>query len=219
VSTRTILILAAGDWPDDDSIPRLQSEAAITLAADGGWRRAYAAGLHVDRVIGDLDSLSPADRSALERSGTPIQRYPEEKDWTDLELAVDYAMTLDPTEILIIGAVGGRADQTLTNLHLLEKGIGAGTKIALVTPTGTIRLAADRTVLDGVAPGDRVSLVPLTESVLLSTEGLRYGLHDDRLTRAGSHGVSNVVIQVPAIVDVKAGRVLVFHDRTNGGGG
>jgi thiamine pyrophosphokinase len=63
-----------------------------------------------------------------------------------------------------------------------------------------------------------VSLVPITESVRLSTQGLEYELHDEELLRAASRGVSNVVRALPVHILVAAGRLLVIHARADGEG-
>lgn len=54
-------------------------------------------------------------------NGIEIRCYPPEKDYTDLELAL---RILDPTrtpDILIVGGLGGRLDQTLVNIQMLQR--------------------------------------------------------------------------------------------------
>ena len=48
-------------------------------------------------------------------------RYPVEKDETDLELSLDFALGEGVREILILAPFGGRLDQTLGNLSLLNR--------------------------------------------------------------------------------------------------
>jgi thiamine pyrophosphokinase len=144
--------------------------------------------------------------------------FPEAKDWTDLELAIDHALRMRPACIVVYGALGGRADHAVTNLHLLEKGLEAGIPMECVTATETIRLTDGDLVLAGARVGDSVSLVPITESVRLSTEGLAYDLRDERLLRVASRGVSNSVRSLPARVTVAEGRLLVIRAAGSGGG-
>ena len=47
-------------------------------------------------------------------------KYPVEKDQTDSEIAVDYCQKNNFTEIYLTAALGGRIDQQLANLNLLE---------------------------------------------------------------------------------------------------
>jgi thiamine pyrophosphokinase len=53
------------------------------------------------------------------RNRVEIQQHSRDKDETDLELALHYACTSGYREILVVGALGGRLDQTLGNLSLL----------------------------------------------------------------------------------------------------
>ncbi len=211
-----VLILANGRWNDVEAVRALRRSADICLAADGAWAKSREAGVPVDAVIGDLDSLSADERADLDASGVEVIAFPQAKDWTDLELALDHALRANPSRIVIYGALGGRIDHALTNLHLLEKGLAAKVPIECVTAFESIRLIDGGFALDDALRGDTVSLVPITESVRLSTQGLEYELHDEELLRAASRGVSNVVCALPVHILVAAGRLLVIHARADG---
>lgn len=213
-----VLILANGCWNDVEAVRALRRSADVCLAADGAWAKAREAGVSVDAVIGDLDSLSADERADLDASGVEVIAFPQAKDWTDLELALDHALRAGSSRIVIYGALGGRIDHTLTNLHLLEKGLAAKVPIECVTAFESIRLIDGDFVLRDALRGDTVSLVPVTESVRLSTRGLEYELRDEELLRAASRGVSNVVGTPPVRILVAAGRLLVIHARTDGEG-
>jgi thiamine pyrophosphokinase len=218
VESPRILILANGRWNDVKAVRALRRSADICLAADGAWVKSREAGVPVDAVIGDLDSLSADERADLDASGVEVIAFPRAKDWTDLELALDHALRADPSRIVIYGALGGRIDHTLTNLHLLEKGLAAKVPIECVTAFESIHLIDGGFVLDDALRGDTVSLVPITEFVRLSTQGLEYELHDEELLRAASRGVSNVVRALPVRILVAHGRLLVIHALAEGEG-
>ena len=63
-------------------------EDALVVAADGGLAEAVRLGLQVDVVVGDLDCASPAEVAAARQAGAEVARHPEDKDATDLELAI-----------------------------------------------------------------------------------------------------------------------------------
>jgi len=71
---------------------------------------------------GDTAENSPLREHGGDKTGVPeIRRYPPEKDYTDLELTF---RTLDPAatpDLLVIGGLGGRLDQTITNIQMLQK--------------------------------------------------------------------------------------------------
>lgn len=208
----TIVILANGTWAADEARPICRGARHI-VAADGGWDRAFAADIRPDVLIGDLDSLPEPSVSAAEASGASIFRYPREKDETDLDLALGWALHAHPERVVIYGALGGRADHSITNLHLLERCDGSGVDAYLVSAGETIRLVTRAFEFADVRTGDRVSLIPLSDSVRVTTCGLRYGLCDEVLWRAASRGVSNVVTEPPVRVSVSEGKLLVVHAR------
>ncbi len=73
------------------NLPVALSPGDFIIAADGGAQHCLALGLIPAVVIGDLDSLTPADLEALEAQGAEIVQFPARKDFTDLELALKHA--------------------------------------------------------------------------------------------------------------------------------
>ncbi len=64
----------------------------LIIAADGGVRNSLLYGIQPDIVIGDLDSISEEEKELLSGASTHFITYPRDKDQTDLELALDYAV-------------------------------------------------------------------------------------------------------------------------------
>ena len=114
-----LIIFANGILPELESARSLIQAGDVLIAADGGTQHILALGLFPSIVIGDLDSLTQADRRRLDAKEVEIRQYSADKDETDLELAFTYARTCGYREILVIGALGGRLDQTLGNLSML----------------------------------------------------------------------------------------------------
>jgi len=206
-----ILILADGIWEDGGRLDRLAGRSDRTIAADGGFDRAAAAGIDVDEVVGDLDSIGPEGKDRLVGSDITVHIYPRAKDATDLELAIDLALARRPGRIVVYGGLGGRLDHTLANVFLLLKGIPVGVPIELASGAETARLVVDRIELNGARIGEAVSLIPISERALVRTEGLRYPLEDEPLIRSSSRGISNEVASLPASVEVKEGILLLIH--------
>ena len=76
-----VVVVASGPGPDLALPP-----APTVVAADGGLIRARALGLHVDVVVGDLDSVTHDALASAEQAGARVVRHPQAKDATDLEL-------------------------------------------------------------------------------------------------------------------------------------
>ncbi|HTD50939.1 MAG TPA: thiamine diphosphokinase, partial [Acidimicrobiia bacterium] len=82
-------IVFAGSQPVSPTVLDRLPDRGDVIAADSGLGVAMALGVHVDHLVGDLDSAAPHAVDAAVASGTTVERHPAEKDATDLELAFD----------------------------------------------------------------------------------------------------------------------------------
>src|SRR5687767_12027642 len=96
------------------------SRPALIMAADGGADLALSIGFIPDVIMGDMDSILPKTLENLEKNGAEIFRFSHAKDENDLELVLIEAARRGINWIRVIGAVGGRLDQTIANVYLLN---------------------------------------------------------------------------------------------------
>ncbi|MFL5726602.1 MAG: thiamine diphosphokinase [Chloroflexota bacterium] len=197
----------------DRTWPGWSGGVDLVIAADGGARHAGALGVRVDRWVGDGDSIDEADLAHLAEAGVSIDRAAVDKDETDAELALLAAVSAGAERITIVGALGGeRLDHELGNVWLLAHPSLGGRDGQLVGGRTRIRLLSPgKTELLGRF-GDGVSLLPFGGDVAgITTDGLRYPLRDEPLVIGRSRGLSNVRTQTIAVVEFRAGRLLVVE--------
>ena len=188
------------NWPYD-----------CVICADGGAQHALGLGLAPDVVVGDLDSLDGDLRARLEDEGCQVLVHPPRKDETDLELALRYAIDHGVDEILILGALGGRIDQTLTNVLLLALPELQKVKTRIVAGDQEIFLIRGQAFIEGQV-GDTVSLLPIAGDVRgITAEGLEYPLQHGTLKFGPTLGISNVLTAPVARVQVRQGLLLCVH--------
>jgi thiamine pyrophosphokinase len=204
-----ILIFANGrmDWPFE-----IQNDDFI-IAADGGAHHCLERQIQPDIVIGDLDSLSTADVRRLKESGSEVITFPARKDFTDLELALLKAQELDADEILLLGALGARWDQTIANL-LLPAAYSAMCIRLLDGPQEIAFLRGGEQLEIVGQSGDTVSLIPLAgDAQGIVTRNLEYPLNDDTLAFGSSRGISNILTAEKGRVSLREGMLLcvVIH--------
>jgi thiamine pyrophosphokinase len=207
------VIFANGECPNPQEAMELVHSDDLVLAADGGTRHALAAGVIPQVVIGDLDSLSPADQACVEAAGSQFVRFSPRKDETDLELALLYAARGGATEIVVLGALGGRLDQTIANVLLLALPELRNIDVRIVAGPQEAFLIQGEAAIEG-QPGDVVSLIPLGgDAVDVTTDGLEWRLEEDTLHFGLARGVSNVLAARRAHVRVRQGSLLcvVMH--------
>ncbi len=205
------MIIANGNAPNETTVRRWLDSATRLFCADGGARAALSLGLRPDVVVGDLDSLDDAQQAQLAALGCRLAVYPVAKDWTDLELALKLAMEEGATEVVILGALGGRLDQELANIMLLLLPELDNISVRIVDERQEIFVTRTEATIAG-QPGDIVSLIPWGGDVSgIITEGLMYPLRDEPLLAGPARGISNVMMGQVARVTLRSGALLVIH--------
>jgi thiamine pyrophosphokinase len=114
-------------------------------------------------------------------------------------------------ELVLIGALGGRLDQTLGNLSLLLLPELQELTVRLEDGDQEVFILHDSATIYG-HQGDVVSLLPLWEDVNgVTTEELEYPLHNETLFRDRSRGISNVMQNNQAHIRIARGSLLCVH--------
>lgn len=202
-----IIIFANGELPNPDKARALIQPNDFIICADGGTRHALNLGLTPHIIIGDMDSL-PSNFQLSTFNGEVVL-YPKDKNETDLELAINHAITLNPDEIIIIAALGGRIDQTLANITLLSNFQTFNLK--LNDGLEEIFLCKDQVEIKGRS-GDIVSLIPWGGNVEgVSTEHLKWKLSKETLFSDKTRGISNEMTSGVATISITNGLLLIIH--------
>jgi thiamine pyrophosphokinase len=205
------VVLAGGDplvpgvretWPDD----------VYVIAADSGVHLAQWIDLPVDLVVGDLDSAHPEAVDAAVAGGARVEQHPRDKDATDLELALEAAQRHGATRVIVAGVAGGRIDHFLGNIALLTAARFSNMQIEAVLEGAhlTILHGGSAPAVIEAEPGTTVTLLPAAGIARgITTTGLQYPLRNEDLPAGTSRGVSNVVAERPASIQLVTGTVLV----------
>ena len=208
----TAVVMLAGDAPAADEAARLRqllsgSEKPLLLAADGGAEHLSRLGLLPDLLLGDGDSLS------LPLPQVPRISYPEEKDFSDGEAALDYALRHSAGRVLLLGALGGRLDHLLNNVLLPLHLPGGAERTLLSGPGMEAAYSLGRAEISG-QPGDTLSLIPLSQKVkAISLQGFYYPLTNYDTEMGSSRTLSNVLTGERATVNHESGVLLLLHYR------
>ncbi|MCD0161936.1 thiamine diphosphokinase [Deinococcus sp. 6YEL10] len=204
----------------DAPLLRALPRPGVVVAADGGARHAallgmqgagmqglgvQGPGLRVDVWVGDFDSSAGVFVDA------PREVHPAAKDETDAELAIRVARERGATELVLLGAFGGRFDHALAlallAVRLTERD---GQRVTLtsgdewgwpLTPTSPLSL--------DVPPGATLSVLALSDLRGLSLGGVRWPLVNADIPLGSGWTVSNEVQGGPVTASLRGGRALV----------
>lgn len=211
------VVFVNGEVADYRGLARWLRADDYRIAANGGAHHLAALGLAPNVIVGDLDSIDPALIAQFRANGAVLERYPAAKDATDLELALARAVQDGATDVLLVGAVGGRLDQTCANLLILASpdwpiplAIAEGDQVAQVLR------GAESMILTG-PEGSLVSALALSEEVTgVTYRGLAYPLENARLRLGSTRGVSNLLLSSPAQISITSGILLVIQQNPRG---
>ena len=209
-----IVILANAPVVADHRLGACIDDADYLIAADGGGVVLSGLGRAPHLLIGDLDSIDSQSLTFFEASGTEVHRYPPEKDETDLELALQAAVSRGAHTIDLFCVLGGRWDHTFATIAMLSMPMLADIRVRIYAEQQTIELIRSTAIIHGQV-GDVVSLLPMTPTVNgITTTGLAYPLADATLFFERSRGVSNVLTATSALVTIRDGLLLCVHNES-----
>jgi thiamine pyrophosphokinase len=208
-----IIIFANGELPNLNKAHFLLREDDYIICADGGTRHALALNVRPNLIIGDMDSAEKEHLLKLQNSAISLELYPRDKNETDLELAINHAIKIEPKQIIIIAALGGRIDQTLANITLLTDLRLSTFDIRLDDGVEEIFICRDQVQVHGRS-GDLVSLIPWQELVPdILTKNLKWPLSHETLYPDKTRGISNEMTSDTASISIGSGQLLVVHRR------
>lgn len=115
-----IAVVTGGEAPPLNVLKEELLSCDILIAADSGCDVLASSEIVPDYAIGDFDSLSDqAFHSRMPEN--KIRVLPGDKDDSDTEAAVKWALELGAREIVIMGGAGRRMDHSLANWQLFSR--------------------------------------------------------------------------------------------------
>lgn len=198
-----IVLIAHGTFFNSDKLLASLNTFDQIIAVDGGLN--YCRQFHIQPhlIIGDFDSVQ---KSLLAHySDIPKIHFPTDKDKTDLEIAIEHAMTRG-TELSVFGALGGRADHTLYNLSLLTRYPG---KVTFYNEEEKVSALLHKTKIE-MSPGQKISLLPINGPVLgITTRGLKWELVNASFD-PHFMSISNEAMKTEVEISFQKGNLLCF---------
>lgn len=217
---KDVIIVSGGNIQRDFALDFLQKnkkENTCLIAADKGVEFFVGTDWVPDVAVGDFDSLSSAGEKYLNTlKGTEIVRLKPEKDDSDTQSAVNFAIDRGAKNITIFGATGNRIDHLLANFGLLVLGRERGADITLIDQWNYMKLIESGTVLKKKTQfGKYVSFFSLEGDMPgLTLVGFKYPLNNYHL-RVSDSGltVSNEIEAEEAAVSFDGKTLLMLMTR------
>lgn len=201
------VIMAGADIKDYSFYKPLGTD--FIICADRGYRHCKALGLVPDVLLGDFDSLDIPLPEGIER-----HTYPAEKDETDLQLAIDFAIQKGFKEIYCIGVFGGRCDHFLGNIGLMKWAKDRGANLIFEDSETYMFLLSGEVILPK-RENHYLSLFPFFEDATVTLKGTKYAVEEAVLRVGDTLGISNEIKEDFARITVKTGSAIILQCRAD----
>ncbi len=191
-------------------------EAGFVVAVDGGLLQTEQLGLAPDCIVGDFDTVSGPVLDRYREQGVHFETHKPEKDYTDTELALLYALSLpEVSEIAILGGLGRRFDHAIANVQVLLHALRRGIPCRMIDTYNRISLLDHSLELKKSETwGSYISLIPFTEQVRgVTLTGFKYPLREALLTQGNSLGISNELLAERGRIEFREGILLYIESR------
>ncbi|MCT4621389.1 MAG: thiamine diphosphokinase [Marinisporobacter sp.] len=206
-------IIANGSIKHYEEMIPLIEECDCIICADGGARHLLKMDIMPHMIVGDLDSIDEDAKIYFEKKNVTLCKFPKRKDYTDMELAIEYAIEKSADEIVFLGAIGSRMDHTLANITLLKPLEEKGIKGKIIDEHNEIMITGSDLEIKGEI-GDTLSIIPLSEKVEgITLKGFEYPLKNATILMGSSIGISNRLMDKKGKITIEKGKVLVIKAR------
>lgn len=201
-------VVGAGDYFDAGLRP---VESDFVIAADGGYDYLKQAGLRVDLMIGDFDSVFQKPDSVR------TVELRKEKNDTDMMAALREGLALGYREFHIYGGTGGRFDHTFANIQALSFLCENGARGVLFGRDCTLTAIRNGRYEFDAGHSGYLSVFSLSEaSYGVTLKGLKYPLDRATLYSSFPLGTSNEFLSQSGSISVENGTLLlVFTPEIN----
>lgn len=199
-----------GACPVSSDMLSLIPQDAFVIAADAGWQRAADINLRPDIIIGDFDSAPPPENRA------EVLCLPAEKDDTDTNYAVNYALEKGFRNFVLLGALGGRLDHSMANIQSLMHITASGAKGIIADANTEIRCVMSSFITLEPKPDSYLSVFAMGGTAKgVTLKYVKYPLENAVLRPDYPLGVSNEFTSENAILGCREGTLIVMTVRKN----
>ncbi|MDG5470245.1 thiamine diphosphokinase [Jeotgalibacillus sp. ET6] len=213
-----MIYLVGGGPIDHQWLVSLKQEEARWIGVDRGTDKLIKAGASVERAFGDFDSVSKEEYERIVSFVPTIETAEPEKNETDLEMALKWALQ-QSQPIRLIGVTGGRLDHFMGNLQLLVSH-------PVLKHSHPVEILDEQNRIAVYEKGEYeirndtayryLSFIPITQEVeKLTLTRVKYPLTDHNVKMGTTLTISNEFIAPSASISFQSGILMMIRSKDN----
>jgi thiamine pyrophosphokinase len=199
------IIAIIADGEKNNHIRSILKNTDIIIAADGGANLCRSQKIKPDYIIGDFDSITYENMEFF--SDSKFIEITEQEN-TDLQKALGYALSLNPTKIIIVSAFGKRTDHTLSNI-LIFQNYEESIPLNIYDNFGVMTLYSPGKYELKLQLGQTISFFSLIPIKGFSLLGFKYPVVNEDHSN-NFIGVSNVIINQKCTIEFQKGKLFSY---------
>jgi len=197
------------------------SEKLFIIGVDGGCAYCKETGIPLDLILGDFDTLDSKTKLYYQRNNVKTIELDPIKDKTDTHAAFDYIKEKDFESVFIFGGTGTRLDHSLANL-MISFSYCETIDFVFIDAHNYIKpVVGPATIKNDCFPNEfdefkYLSILPIEETIVSATKGLKYNIQNKNLKPFDSLGISNEITadgKNDFEICIESGRCLVIKSR------
>lgn len=212
-----LLVLGSPVRPRPEFVAELAKQAKAVVACDSGAELCQAAGIKIDALIGDNDSIHPEALEYVRQCGAEERLYKIDKDATDMTLALKYiwekyAPKHSHIDLIVTAATGGRPDHTMATFGSLMDAQALHPRVE--EEDFSCHFLAhewdDHLDFPDKYVDHTISIVALRYPTKVTLKGMRWNLDNQSIRMFSDDAISNIMEEKGASITINQGAALVY---------
>lgn len=205
-----ILIAGGSVPPYKKFLDQYFADVDFIACADSGINIVRKMGYVPNLLIGDMDSLNHELLNSSDLKSMEIIELNPDKDYSDTYHAIDALRERGVKQLTVLGALGSRADHSLSNIFTLEHFIDS-MKIKFIDGQNSIELYKKGEFEIDKDNYEYLSIFCLSDQCKFSVEDVKYEVHEFENSRSNPIGLSNEILGEKAKLIIHHGIVIVVQ--------
>lgn len=206
------VLVAGGELSNNKIFKKYISKSDFSVAVDSGGDIFYKNNILPNLLVGDLDSIDKKSLTYFKDNKIKIEKYPCEKDLTDLEIGLNSLINNGCDKIYALGTIGSRIDHSLANIMILKKMYDLNYKCYMINDKNRVQYIESKKEIIINKEYENISIVPLSENgINVSLEGFYYKITDYEMELGSTTGISNYLLNNEGSIKLNRGRALIIE--------
>ena len=172
MATKNTIVLANGQFPKASYLLDMLDASEQIICCDGAVNKLIKSGREPHIIIGDLDSVEDSYKDKYQDILVQI----DDQNSNDLSKAINWCLSQNIEDVIILGATGEREDHTIANIGLLTE-YHKKINVKILTDNGVFIPISKSTIFHSKV-GQQVSIFSLDPTVKITSSGLKYPLQN-----------------------------------------